>query len=204
MPKSDREILSKFVPEKSVDFVLALIVEYEISLNIKKARASKLGDFKAPVNGLPPRLSINGDLNKYAFLITLVHEIAHWMVWRNYKNYRHLQPHGSEWKQSFQELMQPFLTSAIFPDPILKILQKHMLNPKASTTSDIHLLKVLKEYDKGEKAIVLADLEIGSSFELKGRQCRILKKNRSRFLCVDIVIGKKYMVHSLAEITPIN
>ena len=204
MPKSDREILANYLPDHSVDSILKLIHDNKINLNIKRARATKLGDFRVPGKGRPSRLSINSDLNPYAFLITLIHEIAHWMVWNNYKNYHQLQPHGLEWKRTFQGLMQPYLNSDIFPERILQILKKHMLNPKASSTSDIHLMRALKEYDDGDTPTILADLEIGESFELKGRQFRIIKKNRSRFLCVDTVIGKKYMVHSMAEITPLD
>lgn len=204
MPKSDRDILAKYLPNHSVDSVLKLIQENKINLNIKKARATKFGDFRAPINGRPSRLSINSNLNSYAFLITLIHEIAHWMVWESYKNNRQLQPHGIEWKRTFQGLMDPYLNVDIFPESLLQVLQKHMLNPKASSSSDIYLMRALKEFDEGDKPLILGDLDIGASFQLKGRQFRIIKKNRSRFLCVDTVIGRKYMVHSMAEITPVD
>ena len=204
MPKSDREILANYIPENAINHALELIIKHEINLNIKKARSTKLGDFRAPTENQAARLSINANLNPYAFLITLIHEIAHWVVWKNYKNYRGLNPHGIEWKRTFTGLMNPFLIDSIYPEDILGILKKHMINPKASTTSDIKLMKVLKAYDKGDKAITLSDLSEGEFFILKDKHFQIIKKNRSRFLCLDLDSHKKFLVHSLAEVDPIG
>ena len=154
--------------------------------------------------GRPPRLSINSDLNPFAFLITLVHEIAHYLVWENYKNYRGLQPHGIEWKRTFQGLMYPFLNTQIFPEKLLTILQGHMQNPKASSSSDVKLAQAIKEFDEGEKPTVLADLAIGDSFLFRERQFQKVKKNRSRYLCTENASQKQYLIHSLAEVSPIG
>ena len=204
MSKSDRNILAEYLPEESVDSILTLIHDHQINLNIKKSRATKLGDFREPTQGNPARLSINSDLNSYAFLITLVHEIAHYLVWENYKNYRSLQPHGIEWKRTFQGLMNPYLTAEIFPDKLLIILQKHMQNPKASSSSDVKLTQAIKEYDEGEKQTILADLAIGDSFLFRDKQFQIIKKNRSRFLCTEKISQSQYLIHSLAEISPLG
>jgi len=198
--KTDKEILAAYIPNKALDAVISLIHSHEINLNIKKSRTTKLGDFRPPNNKHAARLSINYDLNQYAFLITLIHEIAHWLVWKENNNYKRLNPHGKEWKTTFQDLMTEFLIPEIFPDTLLRILKKHMQNPKASSSSDIHLVRELKKYDQGEPALILADLEIGDKFLLKNKAFQIVKKNRSRFLCIDLHSQKKYLVHSLAEI----
>jgi hypothetical protein len=204
MPKSDREILAEYLPEKSVDSVLILIHDHQINLNIKKSRSTKLGDFRGPTKGSPARLSINSDLNPYAFLITLIHEIAHYLVWKNYKDFRKLQPHGVEWKRTFQGLMHPYLNTDIFPQKLLLILQKHMQNPKASSSSDVKLSQAIKEYDEGDMPTLLADLAIGDSFLFKGKQFQIIKKNRSRYLCTEKASQRQYLIHSLAEISPLG
>ena len=203
MPKSDRDILAKYLPEKSVDAVLHLITEHTINLNIKKKRTTKYGDFRPPHKGLPARISINADLNVYAFLITLIHEIAHWFVWSNYKSYKRLQPHGMEWKRTFKSLMSPFLNKDIFPVELLKILEQHLKNPKASTASDVTLTKALRKFDNTQAHLNLLDLDIGQSFILKERQFKILEKKRTRYVCQQSTNKKLYLISGIAEITPI-
>jgi len=202
--KYQRTILAKYLPTNAVDEVFDIIVNHGINLHIKVARSTKLGDFKAPHNGLPARLSINGDLNPYAFLITLIHEIAHWLVWDEYKANRKIRPHGKEWKQTFTHLLQPFLRSDIFPENLLQVLSHHMKNPKASSSSDIRLMKALKEFNTGEKNLILADLKVDSHFKLKGRIFQIIKKNRSRFMCKEHNSKRIFLVHSLVEVESID
>lgn len=201
---NQRDILAKYLPLNSVDQVFDLIVKHGINLQIKAARTTKLGDFKAPYNGLPARLSINGDLNPYAFLITLIHEIAHWLMWEQFSKSRRIKPHGTEWKNTFKQLMLPFLSDDIFPENLLMVLRHHMKNPKASSSSDIHLMKALKEFDSGEKNLILADLEINAYFKLKGRVFQIIKKNRSRYLCREDNSRRNFLVHSLVDVESIE
>jgi len=203
MPKSDKDILAKYLPKKSVDAVLQLITRHSINLNIKNKRSTKYGDFRPPHKELPARISVNADLNIYAFLITLIHEIAHWFVWSNYKNYKRLQPHGMEWKRTFKSLMAPFLNNDIFPDDLLNILIKHMENPKATTASDITLMKALRAFDHRQTPITLLDLKIGQSFILKNREFKILEKKRTRFVCQQSTNKKRYLISGMAEITPL-
>lgn len=202
--RNQRAILAKYLPPTSVEGIFDMIVKHKINLHIKAARSTKLGDFKAPHNGLPARLSINGDLNPYAFLMTLVHEIAHWLVWDQYKGNRSIKPHGKEWKNTFSQLMHPFMREDVFPDSLLIVLHRHMKNPKASSSSDIRLMKAFKEYDPGAKQLILADLDIHTQFKLKGRVFQILKKNRSRFICKELGSKRNFLVHSLVEVESIE
>lgn len=197
--------LQDHLPEKALDQIAQLILTHKVNLTITRSRATKLGDFKAPTNNRPPRLSINGDLNQYAFLITLLHEIAHLLVWNAHGiKYRRIKPHGTEWKAAFQGLMVPFLTEDIFPIDILSVLINHMQNPKASSSADTALQRALRKYDAGETLPILADLDQGDQFEFRGRRFEILKKNRSRFLCREFVSKKKYLIHSMIEIDKIE
>ena len=204
MPKSDKEILTKYLPENTIDPILQLITDHTINLNIKRKRSTKFGDFRLPSKGKAARISINTDLNKYAFLITLVHEIAHWFVWAKYKNYREIQPHGIEWKRTFSGLMYPFLNSEVFPQELLKILKKHMQNPKASSSADVALVKSLRKYDaNNNNSLRIYDLEIGQSFIFKRIPFKIIEKKRTRYLCRDESTKKLFLINGLAEITPI-
>ncbi|MGY0407320.1 MAG: SprT-like domain-containing protein, partial [Polaribacter sp.] len=113
-------------------------------------RATKHGDFRQLPNG-KFQITINNNLNKYQFLLTLIHEIAHHVT---HQKFGRVQPHGKEWKTVFQHLMLPFLKSEIYPKEIAPYLANYLKNPKASTDADIHLSLVLK----GNKA------EIGKNF----------------------------------------
>ena len=68
-------------------------------VKITKPRKSKLGDFRILINGRG-QISVNENLNRYAFLITITHELAHAFVWKRYKT--RVMPHGKEWKSTFK------------------------------------------------------------------------------------------------------
>lgn len=195
-------ILSNHVPEKALSDVVDLLIQNQVYLNISKSRSSKYGDFKVPSRGGQAKLSVNHDLNPYAFLITLLHEIAHLLVWRNHQYfYSRIKPHGKEWKIQFKSLMRPYLISDIFPEPLLNKLKRHMLNPKASSSSDIQLMSELRKFDSiDDKNKNLAELSIGDIFLLKKVRFRIIKKNRTRYLCEDIMSKKRFLIHSLAQV----
>ena len=69
--------LAAYVPEGSLEPVLEYLHRYKIHLTITKERNSILGDYRHAINQKNHRISVNGNLNKYAFLVTLLHEIAH-------------------------------------------------------------------------------------------------------------------------------
>src|SRR5690606_28773275 len=119
--------------------IAAWIVKYDFKLKIKRERSTRLGDYTSPRGGLNHVITINHNLNKYAFLITLVHEVAHLVTYNEYKN--SVNPHGTEWKNHFRELMQPFLNTDIFPLEVFSALRRYMSNPAASSCSDINLLR---------------------------------------------------------------
>ena len=75
---------NSYVPKRSIKLLECWINELHLEIKVTKPRKSKLGDFK--VIGDQLIISINNNLNKYAFLITLVHEIAHAFVFQKYQN----------------------------------------------------------------------------------------------------------------------
>ena len=61
-----------------------------------------------------PRITVNANLSKEAFLLTLLHEFAHHMV--QVEHVRIALPHGQEWKSAFAEITIPlFETDAFGP-----------------------------------------------------------------------------------------
>ena len=191
------EILKKHIPKESLPQIKKWIEELDIAVKVTKSRNTKLGDFRVTRKG-EYLISINYDLNEYAFLITLTHEIAHAFVWKKYK--RKVSPHGKQWKATFKEMMLNFLNSDIFPDDILRVLSKHLKKPKASTVNDYNLSKILRKYDNN-KQLILSEIPDGSIFStLNGRQFVKLNKLRKRYKCKAIDSEKIYLFNPLAVI----
>ena len=66
----DFEILKKYVPLDSLPILEKWFNQKPFELRIPKKRATKFGDFRASLKNMPHRISVNSDLNEYAFLIT--------------------------------------------------------------------------------------------------------------------------------------
>jgi SprT protein len=161
-PERNRSILSKYVPEGTEETLVHWIYHFDFKLKIKKSRSSKYGDYRPPYGKPNHHITINNDLNRYAFLITLVHEVAHLTCWQKHKDT--VRPHGEEWKYEYKTLMQPFLNEQVFPADVLKALRNYMGNPAASSCSDLSLQRVLKKYDIKEGVVLLEQLPAGSVF----------------------------------------
>ena len=189
------EKLNAFLPTNSIPLIKKWIEELDIAVKITKSRNTKLGDFRVNRKG-EYLISINYDLNEYAFLITLTHEIAHAFVWKKYK--RKVCPHGAEWKNTFKKMMLNFLNSNIFPDDILRGLSKHIKNLKASTANDYNLSRTLKNYDKNPKQTI-DEIPDGSIFStINGKQFVKIEKLRKRYKCKEIISEKIYFFNPLA------
>ena len=111
-----KQILTNYLPERSVDMVFTLITANQVHLKIVKERVTRHGDYKRKPDGTH-EITVNANLNKYRFLITLIHEIAHLVTFQKYGV--KLKPHGKEWKFTFQRLMLPFIRPEIFPSTVL-------------------------------------------------------------------------------------
>ena len=198
--KTNSEILIKYIPRNAIGQVYALIEKYPCHLKIVKKRSTKHGDFKRYSDGRV-QITINNDLNPYRFLITLVHEYAHLVTFREHKNVR---PHGVEWKINFKKLMLPFLNPEVFPDGILRSLATHMINPKASSDGDINLSIELRKYDLDTDKTLIFEIPDKSRFQYKNRTFVKERKRRSRFECIEVLTHKKYIFHPHAEVILLN
>ncbi|MDL5046756.1 hypothetical protein QQ054_12010 [Oscillatoria amoena NRMC-F 0135] len=184
-------ILTCHLPPKAMDYCLYLWRRNPFSLILTRTRHTKVGDFSIGRNGY--RISINHDLNVYQFLVTYVHEVAHLHVHK--KSGRPAEPHGAVWKTEFRQLLEPLLTSEIFPYPVLSCLIAHMRKPGASTFSDTRLTRALRLFDPiTTTRLALDDLKEGSIFQLRGRHFRKGKLRRTRFYCHEITTNRKYLV----------
>jgi hypothetical protein len=100
------ETLARYLPEHAVKPVFELIVANEVHLKIVNERVTRHGDYRKAAGG-KHEITVNANLNKYRFLITLIHEISHLVAFEKFG--RNIKPHGGEWKYTFQRLMVPFI-----------------------------------------------------------------------------------------------
>ncbi|WP_175437478.1 SprT-like domain-containing protein [Crocinitomix algicola] len=193
--------LERFLPTGSSRYIASFIIEHVVHFTVSKKRKTKLGDYRHPFRGQPHRISVNGDLNQYAFLITTLHEMAHLTTYNKYKN--RVKPHGLEWKKEFQNIAAPILSEIELPDDIRQALTNYLKNAKASSCTDDRLYRVLKRYDKSTLP-TLETLKFGAHFKLNGKIYVKGKKLRTRFECQDVSSQKFYRVLGLAEVEHIE
>ena len=187
-----------YIPENSRDYLNKILSENRISLLVKKERRTKHGDFRVLKNG-ECQITINSNLNSYRFLITLIHEIAHYKVYKIYNN--KVKPHGREWKQIFKYMMLPLLNPKIFPKELLPYLSSYIKNPKASTDTDFNLSLALRLYDSNKEKKYIFEITNGSRFKIyNGRIFMLEEKLRKRYKCKEVVSGKTYLFNPNAEI----
>jgi len=198
-----RRLLQKYLPDAAVDEIVELLFAHsDLSLKITRERSTKLGDYKK-VNRFQHRISVNYNLNPYQFLITLLHEIAHYLAYKEYG--RKIKPHGKEWKYTFSRLLQTYMRPEIFPEEILNHLETYIQNPRASTAADGNLYLALSQYDKKENKDLkyIFELEKGQKFQLKnGQKFELLEKRRTRYKCKNLANQKIYLIHQNAEVLP--
>lgn len=185
------------VPEPSLNILINWIVRHQVDFRVSRPRKSKLGDFRGGSAGTTPRITVNANLNPYSFLVTSVHEFAHYLVWDRYGH--EVMPHGNEWKNAFGYLLEGFQERGIFPDTLEKAIDDHKRRPHAATCSDPSLLRALEKFDK-VPPVYLEEIPRGVAFSIDGRKFLKGEKQRTRFLCQSLDNGRMYHVHGMAKV----
>lgn len=208
-----RKALKPYLPEESLNYTVAWFAEHHVQLRISRSRSSKLGDYRYPKPGSLPKISINHNLNPYSFLITLVHEMAHHDVYRalqgalfkSNRRKKSIKPHGDEWKAHYRQLMHPLLKSTIFPPEILSVLIDYFDNPRASSTADHDLARILKTFDQPNGKLILESLPMDALFKIhSGRTFQKKEKVRTRYRCICLDNKRTYLFNPLAEVFSIS
>jgi SprT-like family len=197
-----QNMLEQYIPETAIPKVLELLAHDHLVVLVKNERKTRHGDYKRLPNGRH-QITVNSNLNSYRFLITLIHEIAHFEAYKEYG--RFIKPHGIEWKRTFQRLMLPFLNPDIFPNELLPFLAKHFKNPKASSDTDTSLALALKQFDETNDKTFVFEIPLGRTFKLyNGRTFIKGNKRRKRIECVEVKSGKLYLFNPNAEVELLN
>lgn len=195
--------LAKYVPKDSIPYLMELLFSQRVHFKVSKPRATKHGDFRPEHKGKPHRITINGNLNEYAFLLTTIHEFAHLTTHINHG--LNVRAHGKEWKSEFKRLLTPILDRNMLPDDVEHAVRKSLHNLKASTCTDKNLYRALKRYDNStDNSVLLEQLNEQEFFRLGKRIFIRGKLQRTRFMCEEVRTRKKYLVSALAEVERYN
>ncbi|MDB5199048.1 MAG: hypothetical protein JWO92_1011 [Chitinophagaceae bacterium] len=206
MPKKESPLsaLNSFLPEGSFEEVAHYLHQYKVHLTIARERKSILGNYRNKHFDKAHRISVNGNLNKYSFLITLLHELAHLLAHEKYGH--RIQAHGKQWKEEYGKILGEFIPKKIFPAEIEKLLMASLHNPAATTCAEPHLIRALKKYDvKKEGYFFVEELPVGSLFKIASGA--IFKKGeriRKRFKCVEVATKKVYLFSPVYEVVLVS
>ena len=200
--------LGALLPAGTHAYVAGLLVgtgmEHAMLVRLSPPRRTKLGDHRPPGRGRAGhRISVNQDLNPYAFLTTLLHEIAHATTWEKHRRRgRAVKPHGEQWKEEFERLLEPVVACGSLPEDIEGALSQFMRNPAAATCSDRRLMLALSRYDRDEpgrtrvEELPPAHSERPAAVEPEHRARRL----RTRYRCFERRSGREYRVHALSRV----
>lgn len=202
MPKKEVPIiqLQDYLPAGTYDAVLAYLRQYKVHLTVARERKSILGDYRHSTHHANHRISVNGNLNTYSFLITLLHELAHLLTFEQFGN--KVLAHGREWKMIYAKMLAQFIQHKIFPADIEAELLRSLQNPAASTCAEDGLLRILRKYDAKESHHRLVEeLSIHDLFRTSdGRIFKKGEKLRKRYKCVEVKTGKVYLFSPVYEV----
>lgn len=193
------DVLAQYMPAAASPIIAKWIDYFQCEFKISKNRATKLGDYRHPFKNNGHKISVNNNLNNYAFLVTTVHEFAHLLTWNEHKN--KVKPHGEEWKNNFKKMMSPFFELQIFPSDVHYAIVSYLNNPAASSCTDLTLARTLQKYDTHLTTTRVEELPLHTIFTLKdGRKFKKGERIRKRYKCVCLTNGNIYLFNPLAQV----
>jgi hypothetical protein len=206
------DVFDQFIPPPATEYARQLHVHYPFRFRVVPPRRSRFGDFRVLPGG-QVQITVNADLSPPAFLLTYVHEMAHRLVYQQYteqikakptirKRPPAPKPHGPEWQQTFQQLMTPLLTEAVFPSEILAPLRRYMSHPGATLSRHPELARLLRPVVNAGPLPVLGQLVEGQVFRLGKKSFVRGKQRRSRIVCEEVATGRRYAILAEAPVEP--
>lgn len=202
MPKKESCLyeLAAYLPPGSYAMVSRYLVTYKVHLTITRERTTLLGNYQASHAGKNHRISINGNLNSYAFLITLLHELGHLVAFDKFGH--RIQAHGSQWKSEYSRILSFFITRKVFPEDVEGELMATLENPAATSCAETSLLRILRRYDSPKPGFyLLEELPPESLFRIKNGE--IYQKGtvkRTRYLCKDVKSRRLFLFSPVTEV----
>ena len=201
MPKKESPLsaLDAYLPTGAYEGVAHYLQQYKVHLTITRERQTILGNYRNRHRDMNHRITVNGNLNPYSFLITLLHELAHLLTYEQYGN--RIAAHGKEWKDAYGGILAEFIPKKIFPPDLEKVLLQGLHNPAATSCAEPQLVRALKKYDAGNAYRFLEELPAGSLFRIKsGNVYRKGDRVRTRYKCEEQGSGRVYLFSPVYEV----
>ncbi|HMU15287.1 MAG: SprT-like domain-containing protein [Bacteroidetes bacterium] len=188
--------LRAHVPAAAWPVIMHWLQRNPVIVHLSPSRKTKLGDYRVGNTRVPHRITVNNDLNRYAFLTVLVHEFAHYSTFQKFR--RH-QPHGPEWKAEYRRLMRPFLSSAVFPADVLHALEHHLADAPSSSCTDHGLMRTLRRYDPDPRPF-LEELPASTVFRFQQKIFVKGERLRKRYRCKCLNDRRIYHIDPTVEV----
>jgi SprT protein len=203
MKKDLQDALRPYLPDRSLEIIMDWANGHRVLMRIARGRRTKLGDYRPPVKDDIHRISVNGDLNPFEFLITLTHEIAHLFIWEKYG--RRAKPHGIAWKKQYAFMLGILIEKNIFPQQIHLLISRQVANPRANSKSNTELVRALHSHNPVQVGVFLEDLPSGALFSLRdGRRFRKQEKLRKWYRCTSQDNRKAYRISPVTRVLPVE
>lgn len=192
------EGLNAHIPPGGLPFISDWLEEVPIVIKIKNTRRTKLGDYKFDRQSNRHQISINKELDTYAFFFVLTHEIAHLKV--NQKFGTKVKSHGNEWKIIFGNML--IQTLEVYTEELKPFILNHARSPKASVGADKFLFQKLFLNEIHREKLV-ENIQENQKFRIGKRIFQRGSKRKIRYLCKELKTGRLFLVNGQAIVDEI-
>lgn len=193
--------IKPYLPKKeSFDFFLSLVDGYNLKLIVSETRRTKLGDYRSPFKDKGHLISVNGDLEKNHFCLTLLHEVAHMFIFDTYGS--SVMPHGKEWKEVLAFVLTKALENNVFDASWNKNIVEIIKNPKSSSLLHTGVANEWKKGRGNSHQLYIADLKDGENFILlnNNKEYKKIKQLRTNYLCIEKESNREFRVSAYAAV----
>ncbi len=191
--------LRPFLDLGSQGFIEEILHEVHCVITPVRARRTKHGDHRQRAGEQFSEVTVNVSGNRYQFLITLLHELAHAVTIQQHG--KRAAAHGREWRHIFANLLHRALQAGLFPADLAPHIERQARHgPHASSSRDAALQLALRQHDTLDHRPMVAELAEGTLFSLDGKL--ILRRGqrlRTRYHCATPK-GQEYRVSATARV----
>ena len=192
------EGLSSHIPPGGLPLISDWLKEVPIVIKIKNTRRTKLGDYKFDRQSNRHQISIDKELDPYAFFFVLTHEIAHLKANQKFGN--KVKSHGNEWKIIFGNML--IQTLEVYTEELKPFILNHARSPKASVGADKFLFQKLFLNEIHREKLV-ENIQENQKFRIGKRVFQRGAKRKIRYICKELKTGRMFLVNGQAIVDEI-
>jgi len=185
-------------------FIEDICEKENVLIKIKPKRNTKYGDFRPSIKQNKAHIiTVNNEENKYTFFLTIIHELAHAIVWNKYK--RKAKPHGKEWKENYKKLILISIEKGFFAESLHQSLFHFAKNIKSSHNYNTELVKALNAFNTNKhEFLFISEIQKGALFVYENKIYIKGDKIRTRYKCRQKNTLKKYLFNQNASVKLFN